>query len=194
VRLRPREFCTSAERLAWAKANGCPWGLWDNWFRTTNPCALAAGGGHLEALQWARQQGCPWRASTCEAAADGGHLELLKWARKHDCPWWGELVCAGAARGGHLQMLQWAREHDCPWDDQTCTCAAGGGQLELLQWARAHGCPWNKDQCDRASRNHPLIRAWMGVGAARRVSRTNAAHHERTSSDATPCQYTHIYS
>jgi hypothetical protein len=27
VRLRLRDFCTSAERLAWAKANGCPW--WD---------------------------------------------------------------------------------------------------------------------------------------------------------------------
>jgi len=47
VRLRLRKFCTSAERLAWAKANGCPWGdslslmWWDS------PCALAAAGGHL---------------------------------------------------------------------------------------------------------------------------------------------------
>jgi hypothetical protein len=28
VRLRLEEFCTSVERLAWAKANGC---LWDEW-------------------------------------------------------------------------------------------------------------------------------------------------------------------
>jgi len=26
VQLRLAEFCTSAERLAWARANGCPWG------------------------------------------------------------------------------------------------------------------------------------------------------------------------
>ena len=111
VRLRLRKFCTSAERLAWPKANGCPWGLPDNWFRSTNPCALAAGGGHLEALQWARQQGCPWRASTCEAAADGGHLAVLQWARDRDCPWWGEMVCAGAARGGHLSRCPPSEAH-----------------------------------------------------------------------------------
>jgi len=63
-RLQLRDFCTSAERLAWARANGCPWSLSNrNWW--TNPCALAAGGGHLEALQWARQHGCPWDEMTC---------------------------------------------------------------------------------------------------------------------------------
>ena len=54
VQLRLRAFCTSAERLAWAKANGCPWGVVGG-YGLTNPCALAAEGGHLEALQWARQ-------------------------------------------------------------------------------------------------------------------------------------------
>ena len=91
VRLQLREFCTSPERLAWAKANGCPWGgsgwrgcwIWPYW---TNPCALAARGGHLEALQWARNHGCPWDEWTCQYAARGGHLEVLRWARAHGCP------------------------------------------------------------------------------------------------------------
>ena len=42
----------SVERLAWAKANGCPWG--------PKTCSLAATGGHLEALRWAREHGCGW--------------------------------------------------------------------------------------------------------------------------------------
>jgi hypothetical protein len=68
VRLRLREFCTSAERLAWARANGCPWGRPVRRWRT-NPCALAAEGGHLEALQWARQHYCPWDWRLCRLAA-----------------------------------------------------------------------------------------------------------------------------
>ena len=46
---RLEEFCTSVERLAWAKAAGC---LWD-W----QTCRAAAAGGHLDALQWARAHG-----------------------------------------------------------------------------------------------------------------------------------------
>jgi len=44
VRLRLEEFFTSVERLAWAKANGCPWGLPELW--------------------WARQHGCQWNVWT----------------------------------------------------------------------------------------------------------------------------------
>ena len=47
-------FLGSIERLAWAKANGCPWESWK--------CTSAARSGHLEVLQWARQHGCPWSA------------------------------------------------------------------------------------------------------------------------------------
>jgi hypothetical protein len=43
------EFLGSAERLAWAKSNGCPW--------TEETCAIAALGGHLAALRWARGHG-----------------------------------------------------------------------------------------------------------------------------------------
>jgi len=50
------EFCTSVERLAWAKASGCHWGV-PGWGGLYNPCALAAKGGHLEVLQWARARG-----------------------------------------------------------------------------------------------------------------------------------------
>jgi len=69
----------SAEMLAWAKANRCPW--------NARVCSVAARGGHLEALQWAREQGCPWNYETCDAAARGGHLAVLRWAREHHCPW-----------------------------------------------------------------------------------------------------------
>jgi len=72
-------FCTSVERLAWAKDNGC---LWDEM-----TCALAAKGspltGRLEVLQWARAHDCPWDARTCSYAAYAGHLEVLRWAREH---------------------------------------------------------------------------------------------------------------
>jgi len=44
VWLRLNDYCTSPERLAWAKASGCPWGkpVESGW---TNACALAAHGG-----------------------------------------------------------------------------------------------------------------------------------------------------
>jgi hypothetical protein len=52
VRLRRSEFCTSVERLTWAKANGLPW--------NEGTCAYIARVGHLDVLQWARVRGCPW--------------------------------------------------------------------------------------------------------------------------------------
>ena len=99
--LQLREFCTSVERLAWAKAKGCPW-AWSlstrGWREgSANPCALAAEGGHLAVLQWARAHHCPWDAATCYAAASGGHLDVLQWARKHGCPW-NKQACYLAAR------------------------------------------------------------------------------------------------
>ena len=39
------------------------------YWASTNPCALAAEGGHLDALKYARQQGCPWDEWTCLRAA-----------------------------------------------------------------------------------------------------------------------------
>jgi len=138
-------FLGSIERLAWAKANGCPW--------TVDTCRYAALGGHLEALRWMRELGCPWDARTSYGAAEGGHLAVLRWAREHGCPW---SVWTGryAAWYGHLNVLQLARENDCPWDEETCYGAAMEGQLQILQWARAHGCPWIKLMCE-ASRDHP---------------------------------------
>jgi hypothetical protein len=151
------DFLAIAHRLAWAKANGCPW--------VAQTCEIAARGGHLAGLQWAREHGCPWDSGTCDLAAQGGHLEVLRWAREQDCPW-DEWTCYGAAAGGHLEVLRWARENDCPWDAWTCEGVAAGGHLEVLQWARAHGCPWRKHQCDAASsgvaaRNHPETHAWV---------------------------------
>jgi hypothetical protein len=53
-----REFCTSVERLAWAKASGCPW--------LASTCAyVAMMGGNLETLLWAHAHGCPWDERTC---------------------------------------------------------------------------------------------------------------------------------
>ena len=155
--LRVQDFVGSVERLAWAKARGCPW--------KEDICTYAASGGHLEVLKWAWERRCPWNNYTCTEAAWGGHLEVLKWAREHRCPWdedtcsWGgqgrapgggevgrrawvpvERKCSLAALGGHLHVLQFLRESGCPWDSRTC---ATGGHLEVLKWAREKQCPWH---------------------------------------------------
>jgi len=170
-----REFCTSVERLAWAKASGCPW--------VARVCALAAQGGLLEVLRWARDNDCPWDVWTCAWAAMRRDHEMLKWAQEHGCPWvpegsrlarhehlqgehrGGVQVCDGAAGGGHLEVLQWAREHHAPWDEYTCFWAAAGGHLEVLRWAREHGCPWSKWQCKKGSRKHLETLAWVRAQA-----------------------------
>jgi hypothetical protein len=151
------EFCTSVERLAWAKASGCPW--------VARTCALAARDGQLEVLRFARAHNCPWNEDTCAWAAQGGHLEVLKWAWEHNCPL-SEGTCWCAAWHGHLEVLKWAREHHCPWDEDTCLWAAHNGHLELLRWARAHGCPWIKRQCELGlPEPEPPADAGMGAGA-----------------------------
>jgi hypothetical protein len=93
VRHKVRDFCTSVERLAWAKNNGCPW--------VERTCAIAAQGGRLDMLHWARKNDCPWDARTCAYAAAVGHLEVLKWARENHCPW-NCSTCTHAAKSGHL--------------------------------------------------------------------------------------------
>jgi len=144
--LNLEKFVGSVQRLAWAKANDCPW------FAVT--CAYVARGGHPEVLRWAREHGCDWDEETCAEAARGGHLEVLMWARGHGCPWMGVdedddaytmNCCTCAAANGHLEVLKWLREQDCQWDEGTCAWAAHGGHLEVLKWAREHGCPWVED-------------------------------------------------
>ena len=63
VPLKSRSF-GSVERLAWARADRCPWGA--------GTCGLVAKGGHREVLWWAREHGCPWDEDTCMSAARGG--------------------------------------------------------------------------------------------------------------------------
>jgi hypothetical protein len=166
--LRVEKFVGSVERLAWAKASGCPWDesvclyaargghlevlkwAWEcrcPWDSSVS--SSAAGGGHLEVLQWARDHGCDWTAGTCMYAAWAGHLQVLRWAHGHGCPW-SSSTCQHAAWGGHLLVLQWAREHGCPWDSWTCACAAIGGHLEVLKWARENNCPWTEATCNNA--------------------------------------------
>jgi hypothetical protein len=129
VRHKISEFCTSIERLAWAKASGCPW--------IARTCMMAAQGGRLEVLRWARENDCPWNVWTAAHAAAGGHLKVLQWARAHDCPW-TEWICYRAARGGHLAVLQWAREHGCKWDKRECEAIADyRNHPETLAWVRA---------------------------------------------------------
>ena len=149
--LKLEQFVGSVERLAWAKANDCPW--------VARVCTLAAAGGRVGVLRWAREQGCPWKEEegeetdenfiSCALAAWGGHLDVLKWLREHHCPW-NEWTCAFAAKGGRLDVLKWAREHGCPWEENIadtgqdcCAHAAVGGHLAVLQWAREHGCMWD---------------------------------------------------
>jgi hypothetical protein len=75
VPLNIRGFCRPVERLAWAKANECPW--------VAKMCALATRSGRLQVLRRARELDCPWDKTTCGNAARFGHLEVLKWAREH---------------------------------------------------------------------------------------------------------------
>jgi hypothetical protein len=56
VRLKLADFVGSAGRLAWAKANGCPW--------QARTCDIVATGGHARALLWALEHHCPWRNET----------------------------------------------------------------------------------------------------------------------------------
>jgi len=77
--LKLKAFCRSAERLAWAKANDCPW--------VARTFAMIARHGDLQVMRRARELDCPCAKSTCAAAAAGGHLDVLAWARKHGCPW-----------------------------------------------------------------------------------------------------------
>jgi len=123
VRLRLREFCTSVERLARARANGCWFGKadWYNglWYTgLADPCYYAAAGGHRG-----------------DAMGSGAGLPVEP------------VDVSGAAKNGHLAVLRWAREQDCPWDEDTCAFAAAGGHLAVLQWAQEHGCPWDKSLC-----------------------------------------------
>ena len=87
------EFCGSAERLAWAKDNGCPW--------VARTFAFVAMRGQLEVLKLALAQNCPWDELTCAYAALGGRLETLKWLRERGCPW-DQRPCEYAAMFGHL--------------------------------------------------------------------------------------------
>jgi hypothetical protein len=169
------EFCTSVDRLAWAKANRCPWSKKDLSSHTgnygRNACALAAQGGHLEVLKWARAHGCPWDDETYSNAARGGHLEVLKYAWEHDCPWFDRrYMCDNTVYDGHLEVLKWALEHDCEWEDigpgddyagDVCEVAAAGGHLEVLKWAREQDYPWDRDMCAAVCQSHPETLAWV---------------------------------
>jgi len=78
VPLKVKDFVGSVGRLAWTKANGCPW--------VQHMSRHVARGGSLDVLRWARQHGCPWSELTCALAAQGGHKEVLMWLREHGCP------------------------------------------------------------------------------------------------------------
>jgi len=157
VSLKLGEFVGSVGRLAWAKANGCPW--------VEGTCALVAEGGQVDVLRWAREHECPWiEESICTIAAQGGHLEVLMWAWERGCSM-NEETCAAAAGGGHLAVLRWAREHGCPWSENLeaqpemncCELAAGGGHLGVLQWLWEYNCPVDEERICLS----PL---WAGTG------------------------------
>jgi len=154
VPLNIDDFVWSVGRLAWAKANGCPW--------TWRVCYVAAKRGRLEVLRWARDHGCPWDDRTCYAAAACGHLEVLRWARERGCPW-HSLTCDKALLGGHLVVLKWALSHGCRWDEDggTCSDAAATGNLQLLRLAREYDCPCDGSTCaDAAANGHLFLLRW----------------------------------
>ena len=143
--LRVRDFVGSVERLAWAKARGCPW--------VDRICAWAARHGHLKVLKWAWERRCPWDNLTCAWAALNGHLEVPQWARQHGCDWTRQ-TCLSAAFGGHLDVLRWSHEHGCPWCEYnrvarmplgggTCACCSMHGSTAARGIrGRAPAQPW----------------------------------------------------
>jgi len=163
VRLELREFCTSAARLAWAKASGSRWDEWT--------CTLAAQGGHLEALRWAREHDCPWGSTTCARAAECGHLAVLQWARAHGCEW-DTWTCQYAAQGGHLEVLQWARAHGCTWQEhRMCFDTAARGQLESVEVVAGDGLPVGREDVPLRRSGRAPGGAEVDAGARLRVER-----------------------
>ena len=98
VRLRLRGFGTSAERLAWAKANGCPW--WDGAHAKSKPtmkALVSSSSSNFDMINCNQvllsilisapipRGASDWTGSNdpCALAANGGHLEALQWAREH---------------------------------------------------------------------------------------------------------------
>jgi hypothetical protein len=79
-------------------------------------------------------------SQTCAEAALGGHLDILKFLKESNCSW-DKDVCSYAALGGHFEILKWARANNCPWNEYTCTNAALKGHIEILKWARENNCP-----------------------------------------------------
>jgi hypothetical protein len=174
VPLKLVDFVGSVARLAWAKANGCPWREVTGargWTTGVTVCTFIAKGGSVEALQWARVRGCPWTVTTCAWAAKGGHLAgpgsccpprnptrfgpfLLSQFKRNPVMWRVYFT-----RPQHLDILKWAREHGCPWDATTCKHAANGGHLEMLQWAHERDCPWDAQTC-----------SWAAIGGHLEVS------------------------
>ena len=70
VPLKVKAFVGSVARLAWAKANGCPWERGEHSHQITS-CAIVAGAGNLAVLKWARAHDCPWNEKTCERGWGG---------------------------------------------------------------------------------------------------------------------------
>ena len=103
VPLKIKEFVGSVERLAWAKANGCPW--------DSRTSAIVALSGHLNVLQWAREHACPWDWVTCCLAAWRGQRAMLHFAQSRGISW---LLMTTYGTGGSKlevkQCLTWAPE------------------------------------------------------------------------------------
>ena len=131
--------------------------------RGVQPCARAAGGGHLETLQWLRGQRYDWDESTCYWAASNGQLTTLRWARSVGCPWVREKMYFASAGGGHLSVLKYLRSQGCVLDDAwgpiIALVAAEGGHLESLQWLISVGCPIDMKGCLRVGK--PNVVAWL---------------------------------
>ena len=110
---------------------------------------------------WGGEWEHEFTSDVCAGAARGGHLEALKWARSQDPPFpWYEETCTWAAYGGHFDVLKWVRDQDppCPWNEWSCANAAEGGHLDILKWARSQNppCPWSRHHCRKGAASHNI--------------------------------------
>jgi len=164
VRLKLAEFVGSAGRLAWAKANGCPWEartceLVVAGYNIETTCTSAAFDGHLQVVEWLIAAGADFDIvrpsdgiTPLFVAAQEGHLDVV-----------GRLIAAGAvlnkarsntggtalfiaAQNGHLdvviRLIVAARvdiNKGCSNGDTSLSIALARGHADVAQKLRAAG-------------------------------------------------------
>jgi hypothetical protein len=128
--LELKDFCTSVELLAWAKAGG---GDIDDGVPTAfNKPAFLPSFDATGNNKHKKIDACLGVSSVQSANVSEGQTGAIAPSLDTSC----------TNRTANRLVCFYAKDNGCPWTPATCRriVTAGGGSLELLQWARAHGC------------------------------------------------------